>query len=57
MKPTSSISRKQRSVDLTEGVDAELEIKGRHDPCIGIRAVPVIEACAAIALMDSILEA
>ncbi len=57
MKPTSSISRKQRSVDLSKGVDAELEIKGRHDPCIGIRAVPVIESCAAIALMDSILEA
>jgi chorismate synthase len=57
IKPTSSISRSQESVDLVEKVGAELQINGRHDPCIGIRAVPVIEACAALAVLDSIMEA
>lgn len=56
MKPTSSISKNQRSVDLIKRENTELVIKGRHDPCIGIRAVPVIESCAAIALMDCLLE-
>ncbi len=56
MKPTSSISRNQRSVDLINKVNTELVIKGRHDPCIGIRAVPVIEACTALVLMDCLLE-
>jgi len=56
MKPTSSISRPQDSVDLDTKTNTELVIKGRHDPCIGIRAVPVMEACAAIALLDSFPE-
>ncbi len=56
IKPTSSISRPQQSVDLDDKTETELVIKGRHDPCIGIRAVPVMEACAAIAVLDSIME-
>lgn len=52
MKPTPSIAKKQNSVDLEKNESAILEIKGRHDPCIGVRAVPVIEACAALALLD-----
>ena len=56
IKPTSSISRPQQSVDLDDKTETELIIKGRHDPCIGIRAVPVMEACAAIAVLDSIME-
>ena len=56
MKPTSSISRPQQSVNLDDKTETELVIKGRHDPCIGIRAVPVMEACAAIAVLDSIME-
>lgn len=56
MKPTSSISRPQESVDLESKTSAELIIKGRHDPCIGIRAVPVMESCGALALLDSMLE-
>jgi len=52
IKPTPSIARTQKTVDLTEGTDSELEIKGRHDPCIVPRAVPVIEAAAAIAVTE-----
>ena len=56
IKPTSSISRPQQSVNLDKKTETELVIKGRHDPCIGIRAVPVMEACAALAVLDSIME-
>lgn len=56
MKPTPSISRTQSSVRLSEGRETTLEIKGRHDPCIAIRAVPVVEAVLATVLLDFILE-
>ena len=52
MRPTPSISRPQQTVDLVQGVDAELEIVGRHDPCVVHRAVPVIEAAAALAVCE-----
>lgn len=52
VKPTPSISREQKTVDLQTGENTTLSIKGRHDPCIVPRAVPVIEAAAAIALMN-----
>jgi len=52
IKPTSSIGKKQRSVDMTKMEEVEFEIKGRHDPCIVPRAVPVVEAAAAIAILD-----
>ena len=55
IKPTPSISRPQQSVSLSKGEIQELAIKGRHDPCIVPRAVPVIEAAAAIAIYDLIL--
>ena len=55
VKPTPSISRPQQSVSLSQGKEQELIIKGRHDPCIVPRAVPVVEAAAAIALYDLIL--
>lgn len=55
IKPTPSISRPQQSVSLSGGKEHELVVKGRHDPCIVPRAVPVIEAAAAIALFDLIL--
>lgn len=51
-KPTASISQKQRTIDLQKGREAEISIKGRHDPCIVPRAVPVVEAMAAIVLAD-----
>ena len=55
LKPTSSISRPQESVDLTSGSDATLEVHGRHDPCVATRAVPVAEASCALALLDALL--
>ena len=56
IKPTPSISKSQQTVDLKTGEITTLEIKGRHDPCIVPRAVPVIEAAAAIAIYDAYLE-
>lgn len=53
IKPTPSISRPQRTADLGAGGEAELRVEGRHDPCIVPRAVPVIEAAAALALADA----
>ena len=54
-KPTPSISRPQQSVSLSRGENEELTVRGRHDPCIVPRAVPVVEAAAAIAIYDLIL--
>jgi len=55
MKPTPSISAAQQSVSLSAMASRELAVKGRHDPCIVPRAVPVVEAAAAIAIYDLIL--
>lgn len=55
VKPTPSISRPQQSVSLSRMQEMELVVRGRHDPCIVPRAVPVIEAAAAIAIYDAIL--
>lgn len=52
MRPTPSISVAQRSVSLSAARDAELKVKGRHDPCIVPRAVPVLEAATALCLLD-----
>ena len=55
VKPTPSIARAQRTVDLDTLENAEICITGRHDPCIVPRAVPCIEAAAAIAVYDALL--
>ena len=55
IKPTPSIAKTQQSISLHDMQTTTLEIKGRHDPCIAPRAVPVIEAAAAIAIMDAYL--
>jgi chorismate synthase len=52
MKPTPSIFKSQRSVDLKTMRNVEFSVKGRHDPCVVFRAVPCVEAVAAIALYD-----
>ena len=52
IRPTPSIAREQDTVDLSTGRDAKLVIEGRHDPCIVHRAVPVIEAAAALAACE-----
>lgn len=56
MKPTPSIFKEQDSVSMSGGCNVKLKIEGRHDPCIVERAVPCIEAAAAIAVLDSLLE-
>lgn len=56
LKPTASIAKEQNSVSFSEKKNTKLVIKGRHDPCIVPRAVPVIEAVTALAIYDSILE-
>ncbi|MGM9614578.1 MAG: chorismate synthase [Oscillospiraceae bacterium] len=55
-KPTPSIGIEQDSVDLTTGENTKLTVRGRHDPCIVVRAVPVVEAAAACAILDALLE-
>ena len=54
-KPTPSIAKPQKSVNLKTMEETELVITGRHDPCIVLRAVPCIEAAAACAIYDVIL--
>lgn len=55
-KPTPSIGKPQKSIDYRKNEDAEMGVKGRHDPCVAVRAVPVVEAVTAIVIMDMILE-
>ena len=52
VKPTSSISRAQHTIDLSRGCDDTLSVHGRHDPCIVPRAIPGVEGVAAMALLD-----
>jgi len=53
-KPTSSIQLPGRTVD-TDGAPAEIVTTGRHDPCVGLRAVPIVEAMLLLVLMDHFL--
>lgn len=55
IRPTPSIGKEQDTVDLRTMADAKLTIQGRHDPCIVPRAVPVIEAVSAVAMVNIIL--
>ncbi|KTD22635.1 chorismate synthase [Legionella londiniensis] len=55
LKPTSSIVKPGRTLN-TEGDEVEIVTKGRHDPCVGIRAVPIAEAMMALVLMDHYLQ-
>lgn len=56
IKPTPSIAREQKSINMETGENVTLNITGRHDPCIVLRAVPCVEAAAAVAVYDAILE-
>ena len=53
-KPTSSLRLPARGLDI-EGNEVEVITKGRHDPCVGIRATPIVEAMLALVLMDHVL--
>ena len=56
IKPTPSIGKEQDSVDISKMENVKMQIKGRHDPCIVQRAVPVFEAAAAIEVFDALLD-
>ena len=56
-KPTASIAQTQQSVDFIEHTQGNLNLRGRHDPCVAVRAVPVVEAAVAIAAADALIEA
>lgn len=56
VKPTPSISKRQRTVDLSTMEETTLQIHGRHDPCIVPKAVPVVEALVAVVLTDQMLQ-
>ncbi len=55
-KPTPSIGKNQKSIDYRKNENAEMSVKGRHDPCVAVRAVPIVEAVTAIVIMDMLLE-
>lgn len=55
IKPTPSISREQETVDIDVKENVTLSITGRHDPCIVPRALPVVESCLAVALMEQLI--
>ncbi len=55
-KPTPSIAKEQASVDLYRKENTTLRVKGRHDPCVVTRAVPIAEAAMALGLLDCIME-
>ena len=54
IKPTSSIKTKGKSVNK-DGEEVNIEVSGRHDPCVGIRAVPIAEAMVSLVLVDHLL--
>jgi len=55
IKPTPSIGKEQKTVNLSSMKDAELTVKGRHDPCVVPKAVPAIEAAVAVTLADHLI--
>lgn len=55
VKPTPSIAKAQKSVNMKTKEETDLIIQGRHDPCIVLRAIPCVEAAAAVAVYDEIL--
>lgn len=56
-KPTPSIAREQQTIDYRANSEARLTVKGRHDPCLAVRAVPCVEAAVSLALLDMLLGA
>jgi len=57
VKPTPSINREQKTVNLLTMEEASLRVEGRHDPCIVPKAVPAVEAVVAIILVDHLMRA
>ena len=57
IKPTPSIGKEQKTVNLSTMGDARISIKGRHDPCVVPKAVPAVESAVAITLADHMIRA
>ena len=57
IKPTPSIAKEQKTVNLSTMEDASVSVKGRHDPCVVPKAVPAIEAAVAVTLVDHLIRA
>jgi chorismate synthase len=57
VKPTSSIAKEQRTVNLSKMEGATIKVRGRHDPCVVPKAVPVVESAVAIVLADHMIRA
>ena len=55
-KPTPSIGKPQHTIDFVKREETELNVVGRHDPCVAVRAVPVVEAVTAVVITDMLLE-
>ena len=55
-KPTPSIAKEQKTVSLSRMENTTLCVPGRHDPTVVVRAVPVVEAAAALAVLDLLLD-
>lgn len=55
LKPTASIYLPQKTLNVKTGEETEMKIVGRHDPCVAVRGVPVIEAATAVAVTDALL--
>ncbi len=56
LRPTPSIAAEQRTVNLQTMEETPLRVHGRHDPCLALRAIPVMESAVAIALLDAMME-
>ena len=54
LKPTSSINKEGQTID-SSGESKKIKVKGRHDPCVGVRATPIAEAMTSLVLMDHFL--
>ena len=52
LRPTPSIAVEQETVDLVTGENVKIKIKGRHDACLGVRALPIVESALCLALLD-----
>ncbi len=55
-RPTPSIGKEQKTVDLRQKKPVVIKIVGRHDACVAVRAVPVVEAAVSLAILDSVLQ-
>ena len=55
-KPTPSIKKEQKTIDLYKNEETSIKINGRHDPCIAVRGVPIVEAVTAIVILDYLVD-